>query len=114
MLVDKIHFFSSYFYKKLCSKNRCVTAISLIPVHSSLPSLADGYTQVRKWTQSDIFSKRFLIVPINEDYHWYLAIIYEPEHILKPSSCEEQDRAKTGDRSSKYNLCNVYGGRTNW
>ena len=114
VLVDQIHVFSSYFYKKLCSKKWCVTTISLIPVHSLLPSSADGYAQVRKWTQSDIFGKKFLIVPINEDYHWYLASIYEPEHVLKPPSYEVQDRSKMLDRSSKYNLCNFYRDRTNW
>ena len=35
--------------------------------------------QVRKWSKSiDLFSKDYIIVPINEHQHWYLAIICYP------------------------------------
>lgn len=56
---------------------------------------------MRKWTSKvDLFTKKWIIVPINEKYvplpkfhvvrspllsvHWYLAIIYEPGHTLEP------------------------------
>jgi hypothetical protein len=63
-------------------------------------SINEGYQSVRKWTSKlDVFSKKFLIVPINEKYdirsechlflltldyslHWYLAIIYQPKFTL--------------------------------
>ncbi|KAG6330376.1 hypothetical protein ID866_8713 [Astraeus odoratus] len=65
---DQIHVFSSFFYKKLNKKNT-----------------EEGYQSVRKWTSKvDLFSKKYIIVPINENVHWYLAIIYEPGHTLKP------------------------------
>ena len=63
-----------------------------------------GYESVRKWTSRvDVFSKKYLVVPINEQWvdslfvfsatltsyspslHWYLAIIYQPEYILRPA-----------------------------
>ncbi|KAJ7625377.1 hypothetical protein DFH06DRAFT_1229348 [Mycena polygramma] len=67
-LVKQIHVFSSFFYKKLNKKN---------PM--------EGYESVRKWTSKfDLFDKKYIIVPINENLHWYLAIIYHPEHTLKP------------------------------
>ncbi|KAH8104848.1 hypothetical protein BXZ70DRAFT_922722 [Cristinia sonorae] len=67
-LADQVHIFSSFFYKKLSNKN----AIA-------------GYESVRKWTSKiDIFSKKYLIVPINEHLHWYLAIICHPEYVLRP------------------------------
>ncbi|KAG1748716.1 hypothetical protein EDB19DRAFT_222400 [Suillus lakei] len=68
-LAEQIHVFSSFFYKKLNNKK----------------SLDEGYQSVKKWTSRvDIFSKKYIIVPINENLHWYLAIIYEPEHTLLP------------------------------
>ncbi|KIJ17824.1 hypothetical protein PAXINDRAFT_98018 [Paxillus involutus ATCC 200175] len=67
-LADQIHVFSSFFYKKLNKKNP-----------------EEGYQSVRKWTSKvDLFSKKYVIVPINENIHWYLAIIYEPRHTLEP------------------------------
>ncbi|KAJ6462047.1 hypothetical protein C8R47DRAFT_1240419 [Mycena vitilis] len=67
-LVKQIHVFNSFFYKKLNKKN---------PM--------EGYESVRKWTSKiDIFDKKYIIIPINENLHWYLAIIYHPEHTLRP------------------------------
>ncbi|KAF4577090.1 hypothetical protein EYR36_005077 [Pleurotus pulmonarius] len=67
-LAKDVYVFSSFFYKKLKVRN-----------------VEDGYQSVRKWTSRfDIFQKKYIIVPINENLHWYLAIIYEPEHILLP------------------------------
>ncbi|EJC97929.1 uncharacterized protein FOMMEDRAFT_171324 [Fomitiporia mediterranea MF3/22] len=70
-LADEIHVFSSFFFKKLASRA------------NKTPE--DGHKSVRKWTAKvDIFKKKYIIVPINENIHWYLAIIYNPEHILDP------------------------------
>ncbi|KAK0464630.1 uncharacterized protein EV420DRAFT_1638178 [Desarmillaria tabescens] len=67
-LANDIYVFSSFFYKKLSIKNS-----------------DEGYNAVRRWTsKTDIFAKKYIIVPINENFHWYLAIIYQPEHILLP------------------------------
>ncbi|KAI9573550.1 hypothetical protein HD554DRAFT_2167133 [Boletus coccyginus] len=68
-LADQIHVFSSFFYKKLNNRK----------------NPEDGYNSVRKWTSKiDLFAKKYVIVPINENVHWYLAIIYEPGHTLEP------------------------------
>ncbi|KAG5646528.1 hypothetical protein DXG03_003295 [Asterophora parasitica] len=65
-LASQVHVFSSFFYKKLNKKN-----------------MDEGYESVRKWTAKiNLFSKKYIIVPINENLHWYLAIIYHPEYIL--------------------------------
>ncbi|KAJ6525275.1 hypothetical protein DFH09DRAFT_996177 [Mycena vulgaris] len=67
-LVKQIHVFSSFFYKKLNKENAL-----------------EGYESVRKWTSKfDLFDKKYIIIPINENLHWYLAIIYHPECILLP------------------------------
>ncbi|KAE9403951.1 cysteine proteinase, partial [Gymnopus androsaceus JB14] len=67
-LAGQIHIFNSFFYKKLNKKD-----------------LDEGYRSVQSWTSTvDIFDKKLIIVPINENMHWYLAIIYYPEYILVP------------------------------
>ncbi|EPQ51077.1 hypothetical protein GLOTRDRAFT_141216 [Gloeophyllum trabeum ATCC 11539] len=80
-LADQIHVFSSFFYKKLNTRNR-----------------EEGYQSVRKWTSKfDLFRKKYIIVPINENLHWYLAVIYEPEHVLRPP----MEHPKANTRSQK-------------
>ncbi|KAH9949826.1 hypothetical protein B0H21DRAFT_68615 [Amylocystis lapponica] len=67
-LAGQVHVFSSFFYKKLNVKSK-----------------EEGYQSVRKWTSKfDLFTKKYIIVPINEHFHWYFAIIHSPEHILAP------------------------------
>ncbi len=52
--LNTVHIFSSHFYTKL----------------------AQGYDAVRNWAKNeDLFEKRFVLIPINEDLHWYLAIV---------------------------------------
>ncbi|KAK0556877.1 hypothetical protein OC846_000904 [Tilletia horrida] len=42
------------------------------------------YENVRKWTgKHDVFEKDYLVLPMNEHLHWYLAIITHPSKILK-------------------------------
>lgn len=73
-LASQVHVFSSFFYKKLSTK---------IP--------EEGYNSVRKWTSKfDLFQKKYIIVPINENLHWYLAIIYFPEYTLLPRPVQER------------------------
>jgi len=68
---SRAHIFSSFFYKKLlqeCSAGR-----------PDGPEPLVGYEKLRTWTRRvDVFSKDFLIVPINEALHWSLAIICYP------------------------------------
>ena len=58
---SKVHFFNSYFFTSLTSKNGRKTF---------------NYESVKKWTkQKDLFDIPYVVVPINENFHWYLAII---------------------------------------
>lgn len=67
-LVDQIHVFSSFFFKKLDGGR----------------GKGCEYDKVKKWTAKfDLFSKKFIVIPINEHLHWYLAIICFPEFVLK-------------------------------
>lgn len=41
-----------------------------------------GREGVRMWTPKDLFSKRFLVIPVNEYLHWYLVIICNAQRLL--------------------------------
>ena len=59
----RAHFFNSYFYEKLRQKPK--DKKSLI-----------NYEGVQKWTDKiGLFNRDFVIVPVNENLHWYVAII---------------------------------------
>jgi sentrin-specific protease 7 len=68
---ERIHLFSTFFYSRLCD---------------------DGHGGVSKWTEDcDIFTKDFLIVPICEHLHWFLAIICYAGRLLEAVSSSDQD-----------------------
>ncbi|BEJ17385.1 hypothetical protein CspHIS471_0607860 [Cutaneotrichosporon sp. HIS471] len=72
---DEVHCFNSFFYSKLSEKSSRKSAPSDV-------SWA-GYDAVKRWTRKvDVFSKKFILVPVNESYHWYLAVIYNPRAAL--------------------------------
>lgn len=81
----RVYFFNSYFYATLTNnpKNRRVV----------------NYEGVQKWTRSvDIFSYDYIVVPINESAHWYVAVICNLpnlQRILKKSS--EADNPPSND-----------------
>ena len=66
-LVQQIHVFNTFFYHKLTeSRDRSKT-----------------YEHLRKWTNKvNIFDKMYVVVPINEHLHWYMAIIVNPKAII--------------------------------
>ncbi|KAI9093460.1 hypothetical protein DFS34DRAFT_266150 [Phlyctochytrium arcticum] len=71
-LRDQIHVFSTFFYEQLSTK-----------ADASSKSGGSGYDRVKKWTSKvDIFKKKYIFVPINENMHWYLALIYNPGAML--------------------------------
>ncbi|ORY97584.1 hypothetical protein BCR43DRAFT_244477 [Syncephalastrum racemosum] len=63
---DKIHMFTSFFYTRLKEA---------------------GYQGVRSWTKKvDLFDKHALIIPVNEDFHWYLIMVINPAACLSSVS----------------------------
>lgn len=78
---DRVHVFSSFFYRRLSS--------APIPQEVDLttkdsPKKRTGFDLVRSWTRKiDIFSKDFIVVPICENLHWYVAIICYPQQMLQ-------------------------------
>ncbi|KAG2179821.1 hypothetical protein INT43_003604 [Umbelopsis isabellina] len=63
-LAGQVHIFNSFFYKRLTQRN---------PNASKSDSL---YERVKKWTSKiNLFDKTYVFIPINENWHWYLAVI---------------------------------------
>ena len=77
---DRTHIFSTFFYKRLTTrppkqKNK------LHPVEDDLniSPAEKRYARVKRWTKKvNIFEKDFVVVPINEHSHWFVAVICFP------------------------------------
>lgn len=68
---EQTYIFSSFFFSRLNKKARDGTG-------------GGGYKAVEKWTRSknvNLFTKRFVIVPINEDAHWYVAVLANLDNV---------------------------------
>ncbi|WFD25998.1 Ulp1 peptidase [Malassezia nana] len=67
-LAQQIYVFNTFFYQKLTEHR----------------DRSKSYEHVRKWTNRvNIFEKKYIVVPIHENMHWYLAIVVNPHMILK-------------------------------
>lgn len=77
---EKTHIFSTFFYKRLTTKPSKVNKSS--NPHewdTSLTAAQKRHARVKTWTKNvNIFDKDFIIVPINENCHWFVAIICFP------------------------------------
>ncbi|NXW79354.1 SENP6 protease, partial [Hirundo rustica] len=71
---DRIHVFSSFFYKRLNQRER-----RNMNETSNLSIQQKRHGRVKTWTRHvDIFEKDFIFVPLNEAAHWFLAVICFP------------------------------------
>ncbi|KAF9287515.1 hypothetical protein BGZ68_001721 [Mortierella alpina] len=69
-LADQTYIFNSFFYERLLAKPG--------------KGMSTSYDAIKSWTNKiDIFSKKYIIVPIHEHMHWYLAIITNPGRLLQ-------------------------------
>ncbi|PYH78492.1 cysteine proteinase [Aspergillus uvarum CBS 121591] len=89
-VAKRVYFFNSFFYDTLMNVPRGKKGIN--------------YDGVQKWTRNvDIFNHDFVVVPINEHAHWYVAIICnlpklqdlaEPQVFDEPLSSQVQSSAR--------------------
>ncbi|KAK2868096.1 hypothetical protein FQN49_003158 [Arthroderma sp. PD_2] len=81
-LAKRVYFFNSYFFATLTNTPRGQRGIN--------------YQGVEKWTRSfDIFAFDYLVVPINEKAHWYVAIICNLPSLFSPEAEGGQSDAET-------------------
>ncbi|XP_059886314.1 sentrin-specific protease 6 isoform X4 [Delphinus delphis] len=71
---DRIHVFSSFFYKRLNQRER-----RNLHETTNLSIQQKRHGRVKTWTRHvDIFEKDFIFVPLNEAAHWFLAVVCFP------------------------------------
>lgn len=78
---QKTHIFSSFFYKRLTDKATPVPRMlqNSKPNDVTISAAEIRHDRVKKWTKNiDIFSKDYIVIPLNENQHWFLAIICFP------------------------------------
>ncbi|KAG9232731.1 hypothetical protein BJ875DRAFT_466066 [Amylocarpus encephaloides] len=69
-VAKRIYIHNTFFYKTLCKD-------------SQKGARGINYEAVKRWTRKvDLVSYRYIIVPINESSHWYLAIICNASKLL--------------------------------
>lgn len=74
----RIYFHNSFFYEKL----------KYAPRGAKI-----NYQGVRNWTNKvDLFSYDYIVVPVNEHYHWWVAIICNPAKLDQDVAQENSDR----------------------
>ncbi|KAF4446068.1 hypothetical protein F53441_10249 [Fusarium austroafricanum] len=65
-ILQKVHIFSTFFFEKLRSNRAKI-----------------NYDGVKAWTaRINLLSYKYIVVPVNENAHWYLAIIYNAPRLL--------------------------------
>lgn len=93
----KTHIFNTFFYEALSKapiKNHNET-------DSNLSIAQMRYERVEKWTKHvNLFEKDFIIVPINQHMHWFLAIICFPGTI-EPDTKPDTRKSMTKQNESK-------------
>ncbi|XP_077145989.1 sentrin-specific protease 6 isoform X8 [Ranitomeya variabilis] len=99
---DRIHIFSSFFYKRLNQRER-----RNLQDTANLTLQQRRHGRVKTWTRHvDIFQKDFIFVPLNEAAHWFLAVIcfpglnepmYYPNEYYQETSSPSTAAAQTDD-----------------
>ncbi|KAF9887321.1 hypothetical protein FE257_010316 [Aspergillus nanangensis] len=85
-VAKKVYFFNSYFFATLTNGPRSKRAIN--------------YEGVEKWTRNvDLFSYDYIVVPINENAHWYVAIICNLPELQRVS--QENETGKPAEENQE-------------
>ncbi|XP_078412897.1 sentrin-specific protease 6 isoform X2 [Cetorhinus maximus] len=101
---DRVHIFSSFFYKRLNQRER-----RNIPESANLSLPQRRHARVKTWTRHvDLFQKDFVFVPINETAHWFLAVI------CFPGLCTEPNFKSQENEGMQYNSSVLEESNSNW
>ncbi|KAF4628861.1 hypothetical protein G7Y89_g9289 [Cudoniella acicularis] len=83
-VAKRIYFHNSFFYTSLVKTPRGKKGIN--------------YEAVQRWTAKvDLFEKDYIVVPVCENLHWYLAIICNAPRLLYPDA-KESDTKDVGEK----------------
>lgn len=102
--VEKTHIFNTFFYEALSgtpTRNPKSSSYGMNPAQKR-------HERVEKWTKNvNLFDKDFVIVPINQNAHWFLVIICFPGLIntdfdRKCKSKKQTNNAKTDSSDEEF------------
>lgn len=97
-LHPKFYVFNSYFYHKYTSSDGKQFSRRLRRSHGGS---IGSYDRIKNWMKkSDIFQRDFVIIPINESAHWYLAIICYPWKLIQNCASQEESKDQNARASS--------------
>jgi sentrin-specific protease 7 len=78
-VLKKVYIFSTFFFEKLRSNRGKI-----------------NYDGVKAWTtRVELLSYEFIVVPVNENAHWYLAIIYNAPRLLQEVKAETKNKKQS-------------------
>lgn len=109
-LHSRCFFFNSFFFKKLSQKaNNGNGGIGRPSMggHVELDNLHREtiYSRLKKWTANvDLFDMDYIFVPINENLHWYLAIISNPRLLLVDGKMKDESSSLSSPSSQQKHL----------
>ena len=98
--------FTTFWFSRLTSKPS--------PIEAKKDPIQRRHDRVKRWTRKvNIFEKDFVVVPVNENSHWYLVIICYPGQVgckkmeddtecRVPKSQRKRTKAKTKVSAPKY------------
>ncbi|KAJ2499628.1 hypothetical protein GGH96_003385 [Coemansia sp. RSA 1972] len=96
LLHKQCFFFNTFFFRKLSHRNRAV------PANSDCNPMDAVHKQLQKWTASvELFDKQYIFVPINENTHWYLAIIANSDILLSQAKNTAADTLQSEPSSER-------------
>jgi len=85
----RVHFFNTFFYKKLCqavarpAKGKEAPAPSPPAPGGLTAAQRVAHDRLKKWTKGvDLFHKDFLFIPVHHGLHWSLAVVCNPGGML--------------------------------
>lgn len=72
---QRTHVFSTFFYKRLTT----MTSVKRGGEQAKMTASQKRHFRVKTWTKAvNLFEKDYIIIPINEQSHWFLAIVCFP------------------------------------
>ncbi|EFO91472.1 CRE-ULP-2 protein [Caenorhabditis remanei] len=90
----KVHMYNTFFYSNLTKGLPPLCYSQRKPITADNESILKGGIQrCARWTRSmDLFTKDYIIIPINEDLHWMVIAIINPAGAIVDMSDEENSR----------------------
>ena len=103
---ERTHIFSTFFYKRLTMIQRKIPNKTL---NKQLNTPEKRHERVKRWTKNvNIFEKDFVIIPINQHSHWFVAVICfpgcEPRCYNSVTEIQEQEHMTKKNVKNKHSI----------